>query len=246
LAASVTWQQLFDLARKRFAKGVPLTESSEQLLVTNLVSGEIWRAFPWRESLTDIASGSISLVDGQQDYTAPSQIFRLTKCSLVRTDVSPDEVRELNVSGDLAVDLRPRSPYGIQAASYQPAVGQIRLESAVQVDSSTTWEIQGEHQINHQPITTLATTVWFDDQFAEVALEGLLYQFYKLSDDARAGGVVKVEHGRAQFAGQYAAFRAQIDMMAAAQEYGGQHTLFPGDGSIGGDAGNGGINIFGW
>jgi hypothetical protein len=237
VASSHTWQQLFDLARKRFAKGVPLNDSSEQLLITNLVSGEIWRSFPWRISLDDIPSGSTALVDGTQDYDPPTNIFRLTKASIVRTDVTPNDHRELNVAGDLSVDLRKRSPYQIQAVSHQPAAGKIRLDSAVQIASGTTWELRGEFQTNHAAITTLATAVWFDDQFSEVALEGYLYHFYKLADDPRAGGIVKVEHGKAQFSGQYAAFRAQIDMMAAAEEYGGEHTLAPADGSIGSDAG---------
>jgi hypothetical protein len=220
------WSDIINLARLRFAKGLP-ADATMQAQLCDLVSAEMWRSFPWRASRSSIASGLIALVDGTQDYSVPTNFYRLTKASLCRTDTTPDEHRELAVADDIPINLTKASPYNIRQVSHQADAGMLRLEQAVQIASGTTWELRGEYQRLHSKVTTTASNPWFDDMHQGVAIEGLLYQFYKLSDDDRAGGVVKVEHGRASFAGQYAAFRAGIDMMAAAEEYGGNQTLFP-------------------
>jgi hypothetical protein len=237
--AKYVWSDLITDAVK-YKKGIPT--SSIDAITCDKVSAIMWNKYPWYDAKSNIPAASIPLVTGTQDYNAPTLILRLLKLSVVRTDTTPDQPNEIVVSGDLPVDLVNRSPYAIRCGSLQAAVGSIRLESSVQVPTGTTWEIQGEYQLRHTKITATSQQVWFKDEFIDTACEGLLYFFYKLADDPRAGRLEKVENGRAIYSGQLAAFHAGIDAMYAVEDYGGIQNLFP-DEPMGGMS-SGGFNIY--
>lgn len=221
--------------------------SGNKLLICDMVNSKIWKYRPWLRSLTTIAAGSIPMVDGQQDYSPPTQIYRLMKASFVRIDVTPSEIRELDIAQDLSVDLSPRSYVQIRAASLQPAFGVIRLESAINVPTGATIELQGTVQNNPAKITATSQNLWFDDHtLMEAFVEGINYWSYKLADDPRAGGVAAGMGGRAQYSGQAAAFIGAMDLAASAEDFPSQETYFPSE-SIGAgrDMGSG-FSIFNW
>lgn len=202
--------------------------ASVQLACADMVSSEMWYTAPWRFNgvVTDIGAGAIPLVDGTQDYSPPAQIWRLLSGKIVRTDVSPNEVRDIDVQDSMVVDLIPRSYQSINAISLEPAAGQLRLEAAVQVPSGTTMEIGGTFQLMHTKISALTTPLWFPDDYFDVFVAGLLYWGYKLADDPRAGGIIN-RRGSSLGSGQYAEFRAGLDRMKEAEDFGGDEQLFP-------------------
>jgi len=200
--------------------------------LADMVSAEIWGIYPWRVSITNIAAGLIPLVDGQQDYSAPTNIYRLLKISITRTDTTPDDNRELNVVQDLSDNMVSQSYQSIRSAALQRGIGKIRLESAVQVPSGTLLELSGQYQMNPAKITALTDQLWFDDQHVHVFLKGLMYWAYKLGDDPRASV-------------QLNEYRQAVEQMARAEDFGAIDTIFPGEGSIGSGS-SGGWNIWGW
>lgn len=207
-----------------------LTAITPQL--ADMVSSEMWGIYPWRVSITNIPAGSLPMVDGQQDYSAPTNIYRLLKASIVRTDTTPDENWELNVARDLSADLVTKSYQSIRSACLQPALGLLRLESAISVPSGTLLEWSGQYQMNPQKITAMGDQLWFDDQHLQAYLKGMMYWAYKLSDDPRA-------------ATQLNEYRQAVEQMARAEDYGTIESIFPGE-SIGGGRDTGwGLNIWG-
>lgn len=219
MALTRQWQEAFDMARVGLAKSVP-TAAADQARICDIVSSDMWVTHPWRYAKTTIGDDQIPLVDGDQDYSTPANLFRITKLSLVRTDVTPDYHQELTVRQELDVDLVKRSPYAIRAASHQSGEGQIRLESAVQIPTGTTWRIRGEFQRNPTKITVLTQDMWFDDHWFSVPVHGILYWLYKQGDDSRAET-------------ELALFRAGIELMWRAEDKGGIDGYFPSE-SLGG------------
>lgn len=207
------------MARTGLAKGVP-TSAADQARMCDITSSVMWRAHPWRYAKTTIGDDQIPLVDGEQDYSTPANLFRVTKLSLVRTDVTPDFHSELTVRQELDVDLVKRSPYAIRAASHQAGEGQLRLESAVQISSGTTWRLRGEFQRNPTKIAALTQDMWFDDHWLDVPVHGLLYWLYRQGDDQRSET-------------ELALFHSSIESMWRAEDKGGIDGYFPSE-SLGG------------
>lgn len=158
-----------------------------------------------------------------------SAIMRMTQFSIARTDVSPVQVRELNVSQNLTVDLVVKSPYEIRAASYQG--GKFRLESAVRIPSGSTWELRGEYQPHPVKLTDEQDTFWFADEYLEVFAKGLAYWAYRMSDDARMG-TMQTADGRPVYTGALGEFMQAIRDMAAAEDFGNIDGYYPGDGLL--------------
>jgi hypothetical protein len=244
-----TVQNAVDLASRNVKGLITLQNGNLAVLVsiTDLVSSRMWIYRPWWQTLTTIAPGTLPLVDGIQDYSAPVNIYRLTKCSLVRTDVTPNQAYELGIAQDLSVDLTKRVHTSIRTASYQAGVGKIRLEAAVQISGTTAVQINGEYQTNPTKITALNQQLWFQDHVLFGAfVEGLKYYAYQLADDLRAGGVQTIENGQPVYAGQMAQWFAAMNDAAKAEDFPGIETAFPAETlGVGRDIG-GGFSIFPW
>lgn len=225
---STTWQDLVSVGQ-RYGKGVPLSQVTPQ--IANFVSSDMYLEYPWKETIQNVASTSIMLLDSTQDYSVEAPfIDRLTKASIRRWDTTPNEVRELDVLEQLAVDLYPRSYYGIRACSLEKAKGLFRLEAAVQVSSGVQLSLECDYKQNVVKVTALTQPLWFDDKYAFVALEGLLYYIYKLNDDSRAGVAQADATGRGQvYTGQLGTFKAALNRMKASEDYGFTDSVFPGD-----------------
>lgn len=227
MAKTYQWSDFITLARTKFAKGVP-ADSAMQAQLCDMVSSRMWSYRPWFDAQTTIAAGAIPLVDAQQDYASvPANFYRPLAFSLVRTDTSPYQHLEIGVKGTLTIDMVKRSPYAIRSASYEPAYGVMRLESAPVVASGTTWELRGVYQRLHSKVTSTSSLAWFDDQYQQVALDGLLYFLYKLADDPRAGTATKQEDGKAVYSGQLADFMDGLDNMAKNEDLGSVDAIFP-------------------
>ena len=215
MAYTYAWNDLINVGSS-YGKGIPLSKVNVQ--ICDFVSQEMWSEYPWKQTITNTAQGTIMLRDSIQDYpcSAPN-IDRLLKAWLRRYDVTPNEVRDLDVKKDLSIDLYPRSYVGIRAVSLQQSIGQFRLEAAVNVPSGIQLELACDYQLNPIKVTSLTQIIWFDDRFSIVALEGLLYWVYKLGDDARAGTAQTDVYGRVQgYTGQLGIYRAAVNKMKMA------------------------------
>jgi hypothetical protein len=216
---------------------MPLTALNVQ--VADLVSSEMWSFRNWRWTNVSIASGTLSLSDGVQDYSPPPNIKRLMRARIVRTDVTPNDYRDLDVEDSLVPDLAPHDYSAITAISHEDSVGQLRLEYAVSVPSGVTLEIQGEYQVNPGRISTLTQGLWFPDEYLHVFVKGLMAWVYQLGDDSREGSAASDGQGKQTYAGQYGKFRAALYEMARAEDLGADEQMFPestlGEGRFGGN-----------
>lgn len=244
MAYSYSWQDLINLG-STFGKGIPLTKVNAQ--IADFVSAEMYIEYPWKQTITNTANGTINLIDSQQDYSCEApNIMRLVKAWIVRTDVTPNETRDLDVVKDLSVDLYSKSYVAIRAVSLQQSLGLFRLESAVNIPTGTQIELRGDYQIDPIKVTDLSLPIWFQDHFAFVALEGLLYWVYKLGDDSRAGSAQTDAYGRAiGYSGQMAMYKAALNRMKMTEEYGFTETVFPHE-PFGLPRDSNSLNIFGW
>lgn len=240
---SYTWQNLIDVG-KRYGKGIPLAQVNAQ--VCDFTSSDMYIEYPWKQTITDTAAGMIPLIDSVQDYSVEApNIMRPLKSALWRTDVIPNEVRDLNIEKDLSVNLVPRSWYALRAMSLQQAVGLFRLDSAVNVPTGMQLELRVDYQINPAKVTDLSASCWFDDRYAFVAMEGMLYWVYKLNDDNRAGTATTDAFGRVTgYTGQLGIYKAALGRMKSAEELGFTESVFPSEPmGLGRDANS--LNIFG-
>lgn len=213
----------------------------------DLVSSDMYLEYPWKDTITttDTAPGLTPLLNGIQDYdvNAPN-IFRILNVKIWNVTQVPPIVQDLNVDDQLAVDLIPRSYTAIRAAGLQQGVGKLRLEGAVNVPTGMLLELRYDYQINPTKITSLGQDCWFDDKYAQVALSGLLYWGYKLSDDPRAGTASTDGEGRQTYSGQMGEYRTLLMRMKSAEDFGATELVFPGQ-PMGQGRDNNSLNIFG-
>lgn len=213
----------------------------------DFVSSDMYIEYPWKQTLTNTANGSINLVDSVQDYSCEApNIMRLLKAWIVRTDVTPNETRDVDVLKDLSVDLYPKSYVAIRAVSLQQSLGLFRLESAVNIPTGVQIELRCDYQIDPIKVTDLNTTIWFQDHYAFVALDGLLYYVYKLADDGRAGVATTDAFGRVTgYTGQLGTYKAALNRMKMAEDFGHTESVFPHE-PMGLPRDSNSLNIFGW
>ena len=219
------WSDLILLAGKN-VRNIPTT--AVDALHCDLVSSKMASVLPWRPLQTTIALGTLPLVNGQQDYSVSPNISSIVSARLSRTDVSPIWDVELFVNKTIAVNNIPVSPYSIRKIAHQPGEGLFRLECAVQIPSGQTWEIRGDVEQNPTKVTATSQGCWFDDKYANVAMDGLLYWMYKIAGDTQAGSAATDGMGRVTYSGQLGIFFAELREMAKSEDLkGGDMNLFP-------------------
>lgn len=228
MAYSYTWNSLIDLA-KQSVKGRPLDAVSVQYC--DMVSNDMYIEYPWKETVTstDTATGLTPLLDGYQDHSPEAvNIWRLLTCQIWNTTTTPFDIRDIDVRDSISTSLTPYSYTAIRVCSFQAGIGQIRLESAVRVPEGQNLELHYTFQVNPTKIVSLNQNLWFDDKYVSVALEGLLYHCFKLNDDPRAGNVTTDSYGRATgYTGQIGMYRAALNRMKSAEDFGAVEQLFP-------------------
>lgn len=220
-----SWADLIRISKK-LAKGVGSFDDIKAEMC-DFVSNEMYTEYPWKDTITTMATTSFPLIDGQQDYDSPINIYRLISARIVRTDTTPEQNFELNIADSIPVDMVKRSHVAIRSCSQEQAVGTLRLESAVTVASGVQLYLGGTYQLNPIKIIDVAQDVWFKDQYAQVGVEGIMYWAYKLSDDPRAGGAQMTGNGDIVYTGQLGTFKSAVKSMRMAEDYGASNALFP-------------------
>jgi hypothetical protein len=223
---SYSWNDLISVG-STYGKGIPLSKVNAQ--ICDFVSQDMYQEYPWKQTITNTATGAIPLLDSTQDYSCEApNIMRPLKAWLMRTDVTPFESRDLNIEKDLSVDLYPKSYLAIRAVSLQEATGLFRLDSAVNIPAGMKIDLRVDYQLDPIKVTSLSQIIWFQDHFAVVALEGLLYWVYKLSDDTRAGSAQTDAYGRITgYGGQLGIYKAALNRMKTTEDYGFTESVFP-------------------
>lgn len=220
MAFTYSAQDAIDFVKKHI-KDIPVSSIDAQMC--DAVSSLMYIEAFWRWTIQNIPATSIPLVDGTQDYNVPTNIYRMYRGRIVRTDVTPDEYQEIDIVEYLPPDLHPIGPWAIAAVAHDEALGKFRLSQAVSISGSETYELQGDYQINPTKITdaNLASTLWFPDQyFMPVFVEGLKWKAYEYADDSRAGNVTIDKNGRRQTTGQAGKFYFGLDVMKQAEDFG--------------------------
>mgnify|MGYP001590167969 CR=1 FL=1 len=260
MASTYTWADAIT-AINPFIKSIPITVG--QATIVDQLNSDIWRSGIWQWSIATLtsASGVLALVHGHQDYgvgtTTGAVFYRLWRVRISRTDVSPI----VQIDKDITFGLTPTldlfgSIDSIQAigpvqagtwylnSALQSSVG-LRLDRAASVTGSATYQIDGEYQYAPIKITSTASVIPFPDQYFSVAIEGLLYKYYKLGDDPRAGTRVTDGRGNVSYSGQLANYMAELQRMKDQEDLGdGAMFRFP-ESTLGGTrAGN--FGMWGW
>lgn len=214
----------------KMVKGIPT--SGIDATMCDIISTDMYRFRPWAWTMTNIAPGTVALTDGVQDFSGPLNIYRFIRGRIVRTDTTPDQYLDLTVRKTLTPDLTPRGYSAISCIANEESVGKLRLESAVQVPTGTTLEIQGEYQIVPTKITLTTQSLWFPDEYITVLIEGLLYWYYKIADDPK-------------WSTQFKIYQDALLKMAVNEDFPATDQMFP-DTPLGvGRAYTGALNIFG-
>ena len=247
MAQTYAWSTLSNTA-SALLKGVG-QYAANAVQFCDLVSSDMYLEYPWKQTITTTttAPGLTPLLNGVQDYSpfAPN-IFRLLNGAIWNVTTTPMTVQDLNVVDQLSVDLYPRSYSAIRAFCLQQGVGLLRLESAINVPAGMLLEIRYDYQINPTKVTSLGQDCWFDDKYAQVAIEGLLYWGYKLSDDPRAGAAQMNATGQIiGYSGQLASYKAALFRMKSAEDFGSTEIVFP-DQGMGEGRDQNSLNIFGY
>src|SRR6266404_1575523 len=245
MARTYKWSD-FVTAASALLKGVGQF-ASQAVQYCDAVSSDMYLEYPWKETITttSTAPGLTPLLNGIQDYSpsAPN-IFRLLNAAIWNTTSVPATVQDLNVVDQLAVNLFQQSYTTIRDISLQQGVGKLRLEAAVNVPTGMLLEVRYDYQINPTKITSTSQDCWFDDKYAQVAIEGLTYWGYKLSDDTRAGNVQTDATGRViGYSGQIAIYKAALFRMKSAEDFGSTELVFP-DQGMGEGRDQNALNIF--
>lgn len=228
MAFSYSGTDAINLVRE-YGHGIPVTAVDSQIV--DIISSMIYTRRPWKWTITQI-SPSIAIVDGTQDYNAPAQIYRLTRCRITDTTPTPDVYHELTIKESLPPNLTKQSHTAIQTVAMDYPTGQLRLEAAISVSAGTTLFIDGDFQANPVKWTdlNLAANFWFPDHYFNVQIEGMKWKIYQLMDDPRAGTIVIARDGRRQYSGQLGIFMAALESMEVSEDFGNsQGVIWPED-----------------
>lgn len=230
---------------KALIKGTPT--DSIIIQACDFTSNDIYTEYPWKNTIANTASGMIPLQDSVQDYpvSAPN-ILRPSTATIWRLDCTPPSTRELSIVRHLGVNLYPRSYIAISEVSLEEAIGRFRLDAAVNLPTGIQLELRLTYQISPIKIVDLSQVIWFQDVHAGVAMHGLLYWLYKLTDDARAGESVCDQYGRVvNYTGQLAIFHGAMNKMKMFEDGLFTDSVFPSD-PMGTPRDANSLQIYGW
>lgn len=241
---TLTPQNCIDLVRE-YGHGIPVSAVDSQIV--DLINSKVYTARPWRWTIQQISS-AITLVDDTQDYNAPTNIYRLTRAFLRRTDITPDQVFPLEPVELLYPNYQKQSHVTITKIALDYPSGQLRLECPPVISGSMVVQIEGDYQPHPTKITdsNLTTNFWFPDQYFPVMVEGVKWKIYQLADDPRAGNVVVDRAGRRSFTGQLAIFMSELSSMMEAEDFGNGAPVIVPDISLGAKIVGTDVSAYGW
>ncbi len=212
---------------RAYVKNIPIADV--QLLAADMANSEIWKSYSWRWSMSELTA--IPLVDATQDYAPVAPItdyFRLVRARIVRTDSTPNQVLDpLTVVNKLEPSYQVVSPHAITLVSYEGHLDKFRLDRPTQITTPNTWELRGEYQRQPLKLGTTSATFPFPDQYVRVGVSGLVWAFYDLVGDARAGTAQSNGRGGVAYTGMLGIFMDQIYAMACDEGYAAGDTVAP-------------------
>lgn len=223
--STITWNTIAELARNLGAKKVQV--GSSDVTIAQLVATRMYTYRPWQFSLVrDI--DTILFVNGQQDYPAPSSMYRLTQAWIhVTNPGSVDQFINLDVVANLTPDLNPTGVYGTGELMFMKNLSLLRLARPIQVNAGSNPSfLNTEYQPRAAKITDMSQYLPVPDEYAQIAVEGYLYWLYKFGDDERAGTTVK-QGNAIEYTGQLGVFEALLMQMAGDETAGDVQTIFP-------------------
>lgn len=203
-----------------YIHGIPV--DGMKVIACDQVNSIIHCYYPWGWSVGSLTA--INCTDGVQDYTPTNtDILRPLKFRLVRTDISPNEYRELSALANLSPELSRKGGLDtITSYGFYSSTNFIRLNYAASVAGTQVLQIQGEYQKKPTRITdALMQTVFaMPDRYFNVFVEGLKWQFYLLSDDPRAGTLQMQKNGSSlkTYTAQYGVFMNSLAEMARTED----------------------------
>ena len=192
-----------------------------QLYACDQVNGIIWKTFPWRWTLNQINAGAgILLVNGQQDYpNVPSDFWKWVNPYLVRTDVTPAQWQPIKTAKHLAVEVQRQGGINtIQEVSYEPTANVFRLDITPEISGTIQMYLAGDYQQLPPKLLSIGDKIAPPDSYFQVCLEGVLWMFYRLADDPRAGQVSINRPGDKDSAGQWGAFADALESMKRSED----------------------------
>jgi hypothetical protein len=229
-ASTFTWSRIFEMARVTGDKRGQFGNADVDIV--QMISTAMYRFFPWRFTLVNTpvtTPATIPMVDGVQDYAAPTDLYRLTRGAVWQTDITPNQNIDYDVVKTQTVSLNPRSYSNIQSISYEPDLKMIRLESAISAPAPSIFEMRLQYQPFLDPVLSLDQVPWFPDEYVQVAHDGILYKLWGLDEDPRAGTVSYSTDGLMSYSGQLAVFMGGMKAMAMDEDAGAIDTMFPAD-----------------
>src|SRR5271157_450558 len=197
---------------------IPVT--TLQVYACDKINSIIWLFYPWRWTMTAVAP--ITALNGIQDYASvPADFHKLTAGRIIRTDVTPNQIQPIKVMGHLEGEVqRQGSINTVQGVSYEPTINSFRLDIPLQVSGGTTYTINLDYQQKPTKIIAIATTLAPPDQYFNVTVDGVLWAFYRLADDPRAGAVTINRAGDKQTSGQLGVFMTALEEMRRMEDSG--------------------------
>ena len=231
--SSYDWNQVIEFARNLGAKKVQI--GAYDVRIAQMVQSAMYNYRLWQFSLVSVPYGSLPLVQGQQDYPAPAELYRLNRAWVTITyptadgtpynpantgnGGSPDQNWELDVVANLTQDLNPLGSTATDQPVISSNIGVIRLQNAVQ-----NWNqppnpayLGLEYQPSIPKITDCGMPLCFPDRYFEAAVQGVLYWLYQFGDNERAGTTTK-QGNIVEDTGQLAKFKAELALIAADEE----------------------------
>lgn len=191
-----------------------------QVYACDRVNSIIHLYWPWR--WTTYAVPPMVAVNGIQDYQyVPANFYKLLAGRIVRTDVTPWQIQPIKVMGHIEGEVqRQGSINTVQGVSYEPTVNSFRIDIPLQVTGTTSYLINLDYQARPTKVANLTQTICPPDQYYNVFLEGILWAFYRLADDPRAGTVTINRAGDKQYSGQLSVFMDSLESMKRMEDSG--------------------------
>lgn len=211
------WQDVVTVAQN-LVHSIPV--AALQIYACDQINSIVHGYFPWRWTLFGIPP--ITATDGTQDYASvPNDFFRLVAARLIRTDVTPNQYQPIKIANHLEVEVQRRGSINtVQSISYEPQINSFRLDIPLQVSGTTVYQITGDYQLKPTKVTVLSQLICPPDQYFNVLVEGVLWQFYRLADDPRTGSASINRPGDKQAQGQFGIFSQALEDMKRSEDYG--------------------------
>lgn len=214
---------------KELVHQIPTT--TIQVYACDKIASIVHLYWPWNWTLFQMTP--ITATDGTQDYAGvtPANFYKLMAGRIVRTDVTPNQIQPIKIAGHLEGEVQRRGSINtVQAISYEANINSIRLDCPLQVSGTTVYTINLDIQVAPTKVSALTAKICPPDQYFNVMVEGVLWAFYRLADDPRAGSVTINRAGDKQYSGQLGVFMDSLESMKRMEDSGqALDTRFPED-----------------